>query len=64
MSKIWLAWELAKTAGVTVRYVQHELKTGRIKAEKRGRVWIIDDNEAQKWLNKPRRGTRSDKESK
>ena len=53
--------ELAEKAGVSLSYVGKEIRTGRLKARKAGYVWLVSQEDAEKWLNNPRRGSRSRK---
>ena len=55
----WTTAELAKAAGVSQDYVSQDIRGGRLKAIKRGNMWLIADVVARAWLDNPRRGSRS-----
>ena len=57
----WTTAELATAAGVSQGYVRQDILGRRLKARKRGHMWLIDDADAQVWLNNPRRGSMSRK---
>ncbi len=50
----WTTKQLAEAARVTSIYVRQEIRAGNIKCEKIGRDWLIDDEEAQRWLSEHR----------
>jgi hypothetical protein len=52
---------IAKTHGFNPSYIRAEIKAGRLKAEKIGRDWFIDKDEYHRWMNNPKRKSRSSK---
>ncbi len=46
----WTTKEIAAAAGVTEGYIRRLLGQGRLKGYKKGRDWLIPDEEAQRWL--------------
>ena len=55
----WTTTQLAEAAGVDQSRIRQLLLNDKIKATKFGPVWMIPDEEAQRWLSsrKPRRKT-------
>lgn len=51
--------ELAEKAGTSQAYLRQEIKDGRLRAVKRGNLWLIAEAEASRWLANPRRGDRA-----
>jgi len=53
----WTTSELAARADVSQAYIRQMLLSGRLRGAKRGRDWLIPDEEAQRWLanRKPRK---------
>ena len=43
--------ELAALAGTSETYIRQELAAGRIPANKRGWIWVIDTEDARRWLD-------------
>ena len=41
--------EVAKLAGTARSTVEREIHRGNLTAEKAGRVWVVADDEAQRW---------------
>lgn len=41
--------EVAKLAGTARSTVEREIHRGNLRAEKAGRVWIVEQAEAQRW---------------
>ena len=41
--------EVAKLAGTTRHTVEREIHRGNLTAEKAGRVWVVEQAEAQRW---------------
>ena len=59
MAMEWDTKTLADRAKVRQNFVRQEIQAGRLQARKIGGVWVIADEDAQRWLANPKRGTRS-----
>ena len=46
----WRTVELAEVAKVSSAYLRRLLIDGKLKGEKRGRDWFIEDEDAREWL--------------
>lgn len=46
----WTTQQLAEAANLTDRHVRFLIKHDQIKAERFGRAWMIEDEEAQRFL--------------
>ncbi len=46
----WTTDKLAEKSGYTKRHITRLLNAGKIVGEKIGRDWLVDDEEAEKWL--------------
>ena len=49
----WTTAELAEKAGVSQEYVSQDIRGGRLRATKRGNMWLIAEKDAQGWLFRP-----------
>jgi len=46
---------IAKLAGVDQSFVRRSLRSGRLRGEKLGGVWVIAADEVDRWLRTPRK---------
>jgi len=54
----WTTTELARHLGVNDSYIRQLLLAGRLKGHKRGPIWLIPDEEVQRWLKSRRKRRR------
>ncbi len=48
--RLWTTKELANTAELTQAYLRYLITTGSIKGFKVNRDWVVEDQEARRWL--------------
>ena len=47
---LWTTAQLAEATGLTVRHIGRLAKSGKIQAQNVGNRWLIDDEEAQRFI--------------
>lgn len=53
--KIWTTSELADHIKVDPSYIRQLLLAKKIKGDKLGPIWVISDEEVERWLNSRRK---------
>lgn len=59
----WTVNELAEEVGLTDARIRQLLISGELKGRKRAGIWFIDDEDAQRFLEKRRTQEKSEAES-
>jgi len=56
---VWTASRLSQEAGLTRQHITRLLRTGKIKGEKLTSGWIINDEDAKKFLDEKKKQLQS-----
>jgi len=60
---VWTVTEIAQATGLTRRHVGRLIKTGIIKGEKKPAGWLVDDEEAERFIQERKSETTESPES-